>query len=67
MIGMSTITAQAPSRNFVAARTTSTIPVTTAPKALMVALRCQPGVFKRRHRWTIPSCESVNEVNTPTA
>ena len=53
--------------NFVTATTMSTTPVAIEPVMLMTMLRRYP--FSRSFWWcfTIPNCESVNEVNTPTA
>ena len=47
--------------------TTITMPVAIAPTVLMTAPCCQP--FSRTRRWclTMPACDSVKLVNTPTA
>ena len=66
MNGIATITIHAPFANFVIVTTTSTTPVVTAPMPLMIALRCQLASFVRSQRRTMPACESVNAVNTPT-
>jgi hypothetical protein len=63
---MAVMTIQAPPRNLVTATMTSTTPVATAPIPLMMALRRQPGSFVRSHRRTMPDCDNVNAVNTPT-
>ena len=64
--GIAAITIQAPCVNFVTVTITSTTPVALAPIALMIMLRCHPGPRSRRQRLTIPLCESVNAVKTPT-
>ena len=55
----------APSCAFVTATTTSTMPVTTAPKPLIEALVLQPGPRNRRQCATIPACDSVKDTKTP--
>ena len=60
-------TIQAPWANFATAKTTATMPVATAPTPLMNALRCQPELRSESQWRTIPVCDSVNAVNTPTA
>ncbi len=65
--GTSTITAHAPSVNFVIEMTTSTTAVATAPSPLITRPSFQPGSRSRRWRLAIPACESVNDVNTPIA
>jgi hypothetical protein len=45
---------------------TSTTPVARAPDALITMLRRHPGSRSLHQRRTIPSCDSVNAVNTPT-
>ena len=67
MMGTNSITAHAPSLNFVMAITASTIAVVTAPSPLIRSPRRHPGSRMRRCRFAIPACESVNEVNTPMA
>ena len=60
-------TIQAPSRNFVLTITTATTPVISAPTPLTTARHRQPDVRKRHQCRTIPDCDNVNEMNTPTA
>ncbi len=43
----------------------STMPVTTAPKPLIIALVFQPGSCVLRQWITMPACDSVNDTNTP--
>jgi hypothetical protein len=45
---------------------TRTTPVVAAPIPLMIALRSHRPSRNRNHRRTIPPCDSVNAVNTPT-
>ena len=46
---------------------TSTTPVVAAPTPLMMALRyATPAPFTRNQRRTMPVCDSVNAVKTPT-
>ena len=52
--------------NLVIVTMTSTSPVATAPMPLITALRFQPRSRVRSQWRTMPVCESVNEVNTPT-
>ena len=66
MNGIAAMTIHAPLANFVIVTTTSTIPVVTAPMPLITALRCQLPSRVRSHRLTMPACERVNAVNTPT-
>ena len=47
--------------------TVKTSAVSTAPIALIAALRCHPGSRERSQWRTMPNCESVNEMNTPIA
>ena len=57
----------APRANFATAKMSVTIPVATAPIPLIVMLRRQPA-SRPRHQWrTMPACESVIDVKTPTA
>ena len=67
MNGITMIGTQAPLVNFVIATMMSTMNVATAPTPLITVLRFQPG--SRSFWWwrTMPACESVNDVNTPTA
>ena len=58
-------TIHAPSWNLVTATTTSTVPVTAAPKLLMTIESRQPGLRRRHQRRTRPDCDSVNARNTP--
>ena len=60
------ITMYAPCVNLVTATTIRTMKVATAPTPFRIALRLYPGGFKRRHRRTIPVCESVKLVKTPS-
>src|ERR1041384_3344465 len=48
-------------------KTHSTTNVTTAPTALIANDFLQRGVFSEYQRRTIPSCDNVNDRNTPTA
>ncbi len=66
-IGISTITIQAPSRNFVLAWMTVTTAVASAPRPLMAACIHHRGPRSRIQRRTMPDCESVNDRKTPTA
>ena len=66
-IGISRTTSQAPSTNLVMAITIVTMPVATAPRPLMTAERCQPASRSLRQWRTMPACDSVKLVNTPTA
>lgn len=69
---MARIESQAPWMNFVAVITMRTTNVVTAPIALITIERRHPGwalgplCFSRSQCRTIPVCESVNEVKTPT-
>ncbi len=68
MIGTMTTTIQAPAVNFVIAMTEKTMPVVIAPTALMTADRFQLGSsLKRNQCSTIPACDSVKHMNTPSA
>ena len=64
---MTTSGTHAPLVNFVVATISVTIAVATAPTALITTPRCQFG--SRSFRWwrTMPVCDSVNDMNTPTA
>ena len=64
---MTTTITQAPWENLVTVMITSTTPESTAPTPFTTSDSFQPGW--RRWRWwrTMPDCESVNPVNTPTA
>jgi len=69
---MISIDSQAPSVNFERITTTRTIPVVVAPTILIAIERRQPLLasvpFRRSDNQcrTMPVCERVNEVNTPT-
>ena len=65
--GTSTMTAHAPSANFVIEMTTSTTAVATAPAPLITRPSFQPGSRSLRWRFAIPACESENDVKTPIA
>ena len=62
-------TIQAPDRNLVKEITSATSSVVSAPSPLIAKLRHQPFfTLRRRHQWrTIPPCERVNDMKTPTA
>ncbi len=47
--------------------TTVTTPVSSAPTPFMTARRHQPGVRSLNQRTTMPDCDRVKLVNTPTA
>ena len=64
---MTTIGTHAPLVNFVIATMSRTTSVATAPTPLSTMLRRQCGCFSLRWWRTMPDCESVNDVNTPTA
>jgi hypothetical protein len=64
--GMATITIHAPPVNFEMDTTISTTNVVNAPTPLMAMPRRQLGSLTRRWCSTMPVCDSVNEVNTPT-
>ena len=67
MIGIAAITTFAPFWNFVIVTMTSTTPVVNAPMPLMTAAAPPPRpLHTRNQRRTMPACESVNAVNTPT-
>ncbi len=57
----------APLVNLVIATMSVTMPVAVAPTALITVPRFHAG--SRSLRWwiTMPACDSVNDVNTPTA
>jgi hypothetical protein len=63
----STTTIHAPSANLANAVTTITSPVVAAPRLLMSAFHRQSAGRRVSHRRTMPTCESVNDVNTPSA
>ena len=65
--GTSTITSQAPWVNLVTPMISVTMPVITAPTPLMTAERRHPRSRSRRQCTTMPACERVKLVNTPTA
>ena len=66
-MGISTITTQAPCVNLVMASTTVATPVANAPVRLIARTLRHPLHFKSSQCQTIPACESVNEMKTPTA
>ena len=66
-VGITSTTIHAPWVNFVAPMTTVTMPVATAPVPLMIARCRQPGRRSRIQWRTMPDCDSVNEMKTPTA
>jgi len=66
-VGTTITTIHAPWVNFVAAMTSVTMPVVTAPTPLMTSRWRQPGSRRYHHRRTIPDCDSVKEMKTPTA
>ena len=65
--GITMMGSQAPLVNLETPTTSRTIPVAMAPTALITSDPRQPD--SRSVRWclTMPTCDSVNEVNTPTA
>ena len=65
--GISRITSHAPSANLVTAMTIVTMAVATEPTPLITAERSQPGSRSLRQWTTMPACERVKLVNTPTA
>ena len=65
--GMTSTTIQAPCANFVTAITTVTIAVAVAPTPLIAIRHRQPLERSRSQCRTMPDCESVNEMKTPTA
>src|SRR2546423_134393 len=58
---------QAPSANLATAKISVTMPVDTAPKPLISALRRQPAVRSFSQCRTMPACDSVIDVKTPIA
>ena len=67
MIGIRTTGIHAPWLNFDTTTTMSTMNVAIAPTMLITWLRFQPGSWRRLWCTTMPSWESVNPQNTPTA
>ena len=67
MNGTSTAGIQAPSVNFDPSTMSVTMPVATAPVPLMARLTRHRGSRNRQWCTTMPLCDSVNPVNTPTA
>ena len=63
---MKTRTIQAPSQNFTEATTTKTTPVRTAPAPLTRLRQAQPEPRSLRQCRTMPVCDSVKQMNTPT-
>ncbi len=64
---MTSTTIQAPWVNLVTAMTTATTPVATAPTPLMTSRRRQPARARVHQCRTMPACDRVNEMKTPTA
>ncbi len=62
-----TTTIHAPSENLASAVTTITSPVVVAPSPLISAFGRHPAGRRVSQRRTMPTCDSVNEVNTPRA
>jgi hypothetical protein len=64
---MSSATSHAPSRNLLPSSITVAANVSTSPTPLITALRRKPAP-RVAYQWrTIPTWESVNPTNTPTA
>ena len=59
-------TIQAPVKNFSYATTTNTTPVRMAPKPLTMLRHAQPELRYLPQWMTIPACDSVKQMNTPT-
>ena len=53
--------------NFTEVTTTAMMPVSTQPTALIVRRRRQPWLLVRSQWRTMPACEIVKSMNTPTA
>ena len=53
--------------NFTEVTTTAMMPVSTQPTALIVSRRRQPWLLVRIQWRTMPACEIVKSMNTPTA
>ena len=66
-VGMSNTTIHAPCTNFVTAMVSMTMPVTNAPTPLRPARQVHPSPRTRNQRRTMAACDSVKEMNTPTA
>ena len=64
---MRTRTIQAPSKNLTEVTMTATVPVSTAPNALIDRRRRQPGERSRSQCRIIPDWLIVKSMNTPTA
>ena len=64
--GMISTTIQAPSANLVTVSVSSTMAVTTAPTPFTHMRHRHPVSFRRSQRQTIPLCENVKEMKTPT-
>ena len=62
-----TTTIHAPSENLASAVTTITNPVVVAPSPLISAFGRHPAGRRVIQRRTMPTCDSVNDVNTPRA
>ena len=67
MIGIRTTGIHAPIVNFDTTTTVSTMAVATAPTALTASFDRHRGSLSVWWWTTMPVCESVNPVNTPTA
>ena len=65
-IGASTITSQAPERNFVLATMTTITAVVAAPSPLISRPACQPFSRRLHQRTTIPDWDSVKATKTPS-
>ena len=66
-VGIMITTRKAPSTNFTDVTTTAITPVSTAPTALIASRYRQPGSRVRSQWRTMPVCEIVKSMNTPTA
>ncbi|OGL04311.1 MAG: hypothetical protein A3I03_05745 [Candidatus Rokubacteria bacterium RIFCSPLOWO2_02_FULL_68_19] len=65
--GITKTTIHAPWVNLLTAITRATAPVTVAPMPLTARRRCHPGPRCASQWRTMPACDSVNEMKTPTA
>ena len=63
---MNSRTIHAPSANFSVATTMKTTPVRTAPKPFTRLRHAQPELRSLRQWMTMPVCESVKQMKTPT-
>jgi hypothetical protein len=66
MKGIAARTTQAPRANWVTAMMPSTVPVAVTPTPFTTRFLRQPGPRSRSHLRTIPACDRVIAVNTPT-